>query len=169
MCRPTRSFQGDAMVLAGSAMTTIYLFQLPSKVVLGGPDLTWSISCKKVSVWTLPGNFKNSFSIYLFTKQVHTTARKQTALNRSQTNCNSLNYDLDLQSPLSHGHDLLTCKRSRSKVIQLKIENIQTDRWTEATALPNSLMRSVIKWQQNWTTRHYSALTVAHIKIIKWS
>jgi len=49
--------------------------------------------------------------------------RKQTALKRGQTDCISLTHDHDLwpSIPGSHGHDLLTCKRSRwSKVNPFK-------------------------------------------------
>ena len=41
---------------------------------------------------------------------------ENTALDRRQTDHISLIHDLDLQSPASYGHDLLTCKTSRSMV-----------------------------------------------------
>jgi len=53
----------------------------------------------------------------------------------------TLTYDLDLQSPASYGHDLLTCKSSVNDQSVPKIEWQQTDRWMEAIALPPSLMR----------------------------
>ena len=59
----------------------------------------------------------------------------------------TLAYDLDLQSPASHSHDLLTCRSSRLTVnrfqIQCKQTDSRTDRRTEAIALSTSLMRSV--------------------------
>ena len=45
---------------------------------------------------------------------------EKTDLDRGQTDRISLTYDLDLRAPASHGHDLFTCKRSRSKVSQSK-------------------------------------------------
>ena len=62
----------------------------------------------------------------------------------------TLTYDLDLQSSVSYGHYLLTCKSSRSVVSKFRKESgkngrtdIRTDRRAEAIALPPSCMRSV--------------------------
>ena len=53
-----------------------------------------------------------------------TVARKQTALDRGQTDrvglTLTLTLDLDLKSSFSCGHDPYTCKRSRSKVARFK-------------------------------------------------
>ena len=58
-----------------------------------------------------------------------------------------LTYDLDIQSPASYGHGLLTCKGSRSADSRFRRQsgNKRTDRRTAAIALSPSLMRSVTK------------------------
>ena len=45
----------------------------------------------------------------------------------------NLTYDLDLQSPASYGHDLLTCKRSRSTVSRFRRQsgNKRPYGWTD--------------------------------------
>jgi len=78
---------------------------------------------------------------------------KQTALDWGQDDHISLTHDLDLQSPVSHGHDLLTCKRS--KVSQFRRENIQMGRQMASVALACSLIQSLVikvpdKWWQKW-------------------
>ena len=73
--------------------------------------------------------------------------RKQTALNRGQTEHISLTRDLDLQYPTGHGHYLLTCKDQGQMSLGSKARvdtNEWTDGWmdgrTEAIALPDSIM-----------------------------
>ena len=48
------------------------------------------------------------------------TGTRETALNRGRTDHISLTHDHDLQSPASYGHDLLTCRSSRSTISRLK-------------------------------------------------
>ena len=57
--------------------------------------------------------------------------RKHAVFDRGQTDRISLTHDLGLQSLVSHGHDPLMCKRSRSKVSRFKREWIQTDGRTD--------------------------------------
>ena len=74
--------------------------------------------------------------------------REKTALDRGRTDHISLTYDpdLELQSPVSYGRDLLTCKSSRSMG-----QSVPKMEWKQADGgdgiifihLPAALMRSV--------------------------
>jgi len=66
----------------------------------------------------------------------------KTALNQDWTYRISLTDDLDVQSPASYGHDLLTCKSSRSRSVGSE-DTVQANGRTEAIALPAALTRSV--------------------------
>jgi len=55
---------------------------------------------------------------------------EKTALDQGRTDHISLTHDLDLQSPVSCGHDLLTCISSRSAVIDCK-DRVETNGRTD--------------------------------------
>ena len=92
----------------------------------------------------------------IVTIKIVTTFHKveKTALDRGRTDRIRVTHDtdLDLQSPASYCHDLLTCKCSRSAVSRLRREsadtNGRTDGRTDTIALPPTLMRSVINEKQ---------------------
>ena len=58
---------------------------------------------------------------------------RKNALDRGQTSRISLTHDPDLQSSTSYGHDLLTCKSSRSTVNRFGRQsgNKRKDGWTD--------------------------------------
>ena len=96
--------------------------------------------------------------------------RKQTGLDRGQTHCisltSTLTYDLDIQSSVSHGHDLLILKRLRSEASWFKRQNIQMDRQMEAIALPDSLMSSAASPSGNAVQATASTSTAVYISVI---
>ena len=66
--------------------------------------------------------------LFVFTEET----RKQTPLDRGQTDRMSLPHDLDLdlQSPASCGHDLLMCKSSRLSVSHIG-QSLQKIEWKQ--------------------------------------
>ena len=74
------------------------------------------------------------------------TTKKETALDRCQTDRISVTYDLDLQSTVSHVHakeqDQSLASSKKQKIY--KWMDKRTEKWTEMIALPGSLMQLVI-------------------------
>ena len=96
---------------------------------------------------------------------------EKTALDWGRTDRISLTHDLDIQSPVSHGYDLLTCKVQGQRYVGSKDSgNKQMDGQMDGLiASPPSLMRLVTRlynragpWKWNGLMKVFETADITH-------